>query len=101
MNPHFALVGAELRKLDDAIAAQDAGAIIAASETLAAAVARLYAAPLSAAEARQAPTLLADLLGQMNGSSIKVNMLANWNRQRIDSMAKLRGDGIAHSVSVC
>lgn len=74
----------------DAIDAQDATAIIRASEALAGAVSRLRDAdgwpsdPLVADRLRHA-------LRKNQAAAIRINLLAHWTRQRIDRLAELRG----------
>lgn len=73
-----------------AIDAQDAGAIVRASEALAAAVSKLRhvdnwpADPLAAERLRAA-------LRQNQAAAIRINLMAHWTRQNIDRLADLRG----------
>lgn len=76
--------------LIDAIDAQDASAIVRASEALAGAVAQLRDAdgwpsdPVVAERLRYA-------LRKNQAAAIRINLLAHWTRQRIDRLAELRG----------
>ena len=73
-----------------AIDTQDAGAIVRASEALAAGVSKLRyvdnwpADPLAAERLRVA-------LRQNQAAAIRINLMAHWTRQKIDRLADLRG----------
>lgn len=72
-----------------AIDSQDAGAIVRASEALAAAVTQLRnvetwpSDPLAAERLRGA-------LRQNQAAAIRINLMAHWTRQNIDRLAELR-----------
>lgn len=76
--------------LIDAIDAQDAPAIVRASEALAAAVAQLRDADGWPADPLVADRLR-DALRKNQAAAIRINLMAHWTRQRIDRLAELRG----------
>lgn len=90
MNARFPAVEGALQALAAAIHAVDAGAIVAASEALAVAVNEIDVAATDRS-GRQQLDALADLLAQLDALSIEVNLHSGWTRQRIDSLAELRG----------
>jgi hypothetical protein len=81
--------------LISAIDAQDADAIVRASEALAAAVSALGDVKDWPAEDRNADRLRA-VLDQNRTAAMRVNSLAHWTRQRIDRIAELRGTQPRH-----
>lgn len=90
MNARFPAVEGALQALAAAIHAADAGAIFAASEALAVAVNQIDVTATDRS-GRQELNALADLLAQLDALSIEVNLHSGWTRQRIDSLAELRG----------
>lgn len=72
-----------------AIDTQDAGAIIRASEALAAAVAQLGDVETWPAEPMAAERLRG-ALRQNQAAAIRINLMAHWTRQNIDRLAELR-----------
>jgi hypothetical protein len=96
MNARFPAVETALQALATAIRAADASAIYAASEALALAVAEIDVAATDRS-GRQEIHALDDLLAQLEALSIEVNLHSGWTRQRIDSLAELRGQ--RHLVS--
>jgi citrate lyase beta subunit len=81
-------------RLDDLVAAldgQDAGAIIAASESLATAVILFRGAAVPPGSEPRARTLIGHTLKQLEAAAIRVNVLKDWTRQRIDRNHALRG----------
>ena len=82
-----------IAKQSDLIAAldeQDANAITAATESLAAAItlAKNTAPPLSCTAPSER---VAEALQIANSASIRINYLMHWTRQRIGKIAELRG----------
>jgi hypothetical protein len=76
--------------LISAIDAQDADAIVRASEALAAAVSALGDVKDWPAEDRNADRLRA-VLDQNRAAAMRVNSLAHWTRQRFDRINEMRG----------
>ncbi len=77
------LVGA----LDD----HDAGAIIAATEELATAVILFRGAGIPRGSKQRAELLIGQTLRQLEAAAIRVNVLKDWTRQRIDRNHEIRG----------
>ena len=73
-----------------AIDTQDAGAIVRASEALAAAVSKLRYVDHWPADPLAAERLRA-VLRQNQAAAIRINLMAHWTRQKIDRLADLRG----------
>lgn len=90
MNARFPEVEGALQALASAIRAVDVQAIHAASEALAVAIAEIDITSMDRSD-RQEINALADLLAQLDALSIEVNLHSGWTRQRIDSLAELRG----------
>lgn len=82
---------ARLDALVVALDGQDAGAIVAASEALATAVILFRATPIPAGSEARARLLIGDVLKQLEAAAIRVNILKDWTRQRIDRNHALRG----------
>lgn len=81
-----------------ALDARDAGAIEAATRTLAEAVAAMRAQD-SWRESSPLRAQIGHALRQSDAARIRINYLADWTRQRIDSIAELRGGGISHAYA--
>lgn len=93
-------VQSRLDALIDALDGHDAGAIIAATEALATAVILLRGAPVPAGSEQRARALITRTLGQLEAAAMRVNILKDWTRQRIDRNHDIRGtrpSGIALS----
>lgn len=88
----FDRIEAALGELDTALAGQDAGAIIAASSLLATAVSELRAMAPRGRDLVAATALIEVTLRRLESAAMKVNLLANWNRQRIDALTALRSN---------
>jgi hypothetical protein len=84
-------VQARLHALIDALDGHDAGAIIAATEDLATAVILLRGAPVPAGSEHRARALIAQTLGQLEAAAMRVNILKDRTRQRIDRNHDIRG----------
>lgn len=81
-------------KLDTLVAAldgHDAGAIIEATEALAASVTECRGTALRPGSETRACMLIEQTLRQLEAAAIRVNILKNWTRQRIDSNNQIRG----------
>ena len=82
------------QKLDHLIGAldgHDAGAIVSATEDLATAVILFRGAGVPAGSEMQARALIGKTLGKLEAAAIRINVLKNWTRQRIDKGHALRG----------
>ncbi|ALC14053.1 hypothetical protein LH20_19005 [Sphingopyxis sp. 113P3] len=88
---HIDEMHVRLGALVGALDGQDPGAIIAASEALATAVILFRSAPIPAGSEGEARVLIADVLKQLEAAAIRVNLLKDWTRQRIDRNHALRG----------
>ena len=66
-------------------------AIIAASEALATAVILFRNSTIPAGAEQRARLLITRTLGQLEAAAIRVNILKNWTRQRIDRNHAIRG----------
>lgn len=96
----YARIDDALAALDDATSAQDASAIIAASEALAAAVSALNQGQVRASDPASETRLISAALAKLEAAAMKINLLANWNRQRIDALANLRsGHGFGRIIT--
>ncbi|WP_257545830.1 hypothetical protein [Sphingopyxis sp. DBS4] len=84
-------IQAKLNLLIGALDGQDAGAIIAATEELATAVILFRGAPIPAGSEARAQTLITARLAQLEAAAIRVNILKDWTRQRIDMNHAIRG----------
>jgi hypothetical protein len=81
----------KLDLLVSALDGQDAGAIIAATEDLATAVILFRGAAIPAGAEAQTRTLITQTLAQLEAAAIRVNVLKDWTRQRIDANQHIRG----------
>jgi hypothetical protein len=84
-------VQARLDALTGALDGHDAGAIIAATEALAASVVPLRDADIAPDSAARARALIGSTLAQLEAAAIRVNILKDWTRQRIDGNRQIRG----------
>ena len=84
-------IQAKLDLLVGALDGQDAGAIIAATEDLATAVILFRGAAIPDGGEAQARTLITRTLAQLEAAAIRVNVLKDWTRQRIDANHQIRG----------
>ena len=91
MRAHLDDIQAKLNLLIGALDGQDAGAIIAATEDLATAVILFRGAAIPAGGEAQARTLITATLAQLEAAAIRVNILKDWTRQRIDMSHQIRG----------
>lgn len=82
---------AKLNLLIGALDGQDAGAIIAATEDLATSVILFRGMDIPAASEARARTLITATLAQLEAAAIRVNILKDWTRQRIDMNHAIRG----------
>ena len=80
-----------LETLVGALDGHDAGAIIAATEELATAVILFRGASIPAGSEHRARVLIGKTLGQLEAAAMRVNILKNWTRQRIDKSHEIRG----------
>ncbi len=81
----------KLDLLVGALDGQDAGAIIAATEELATAVILFRGTAIPEGGEAQARTLITKTLAQLEAAAIRVNVLKDWTRQRIDMNHQIRG----------
>ncbi|WP_033074420.1 hypothetical protein [Sphingopyxis sp. MWB1] len=91
MQSQIDTVEKQLQALITALDGQDAGAIVTATEELAAAVILLRGTNIPAGEENRAHALISRTLSQLEAAAIRVNILKNWTRQRIDKNRELRG----------
>lgn len=84
-------VQAKLGLLVGALDGQDAGAIIAATEELATAVILFRGAAVPAGSEAEARTLITRTLAQIEAAAMRINLLKDWTRQRIDMNHAIRG----------
>ena len=84
-------VQAKLDLLVGALDGQDAGAIIAATEELATAVILFRGAAIPAGSEAEARTLITRTLAQLEAAAMRINLLKDWTRQRIDRSHEIRG----------
>ena len=84
-------VQTKLDLLVGALDGQDAGAIIAATEELATAVILFRGAGIPAGSELRARTLIGQTLGRLEAAAVRVNILKDWTRQRIDANHQIRG----------
>lgn len=84
-------IQAKLDLLVGALDGQDAGAIIAATEELATAVILFRGAGVPDGGEAQARTLITQTLAQLEAAAIRINILKDWTRQRIDANHHIRG----------
>lgn len=91
MHPALDHVSEQLDHLVRALDGHHAGAIISATENLAAAVVLLDDAYIPADQAEKAGLLIGATLEKMDAAAIRINMLKAWTRQRIDRNHQIRG----------
>lgn len=84
-------IQAKLDMLVSALDGQDAGAIIAATEELATAVILFRGTAIPVGGEAQARLLITRTLAQLEAAAIRVNVLKDWTRQRIDMNQQIRG----------
>lgn len=84
-------VQSRLDALVGALDGHDAGAIIAATEELATAVILFRGTRIPAGSEQRAQLLIGKTLGQLEAAAIRVNILKDWTRQRIDRNHDIRG----------
>ena len=84
-------VQAKLDLLVGALDGQDAGAMIAATEELATAVILFRGAAIPAGSEAEARTLITRTLAQLEAAAMRINLLKDWTRQRIDMNHEIRG----------
>ncbi|WP_422059270.1 hypothetical protein [Sphingopyxis sp.] len=87
----MANIQAKLDLLVGALDGQDAGAIIAATEDLATAVILFRGSAIPNGGEAEARTLITRTLAQLEAAAIRVNVLKDWTRQRIDANHQIRG----------
>lgn len=93
-------VQAQLDALVAALDGHDAGAIVAATEALATAVILFRSTSVPAGCEQHARMLIDRVLRKLEAAAIRVNVLKDWTRQRIDRTHQIRGtapQGIALS----
>lgn len=91
MIDHLDAVQDKLDVLVGALDGHDAGAIIAATENLATAVILMRGANVPAGSEHRARALIGKTLAQLEAAAIRVNVLKDWTRQRIDMNHAIRG----------
>ncbi|PZQ24177.1 MAG: hypothetical protein DI569_01955 [Sphingopyxis macrogoltabida] len=84
-------VQTKLDTLVGALDGHDAGAIIAATEELATAVILFRGAPIPVGSEQRARMIVTRTLAQLEAAAIRVNILKDWTRQRIDKTHAIRG----------
>ena len=84
-------VQTKLDLLVGALDGQDAGAIIAATEELATAVILFRGTAIPAGSEAEARTLITRTLAQLEAAAMRINLLKDWTRQRIDANHQIRG----------
>ena len=84
-------IQSRLETLVGALDGHDAGAIIAATEELATAVILFRGASIPAGSELRARTLIGQTLGRLEAAAVRVNILKDWTRQRIDMNHAIRG----------
>lgn len=93
-------VQAQLDALVASLNGHDAGAIIAATEALATAVILFRSSKVPPGREQHARMLVDSVLRKLEAAAIRVNILKDWTRQRIDRNHQIRGtapQGIALS----
>ncbi|MDX2208888.1 MAG: hypothetical protein SFV20_00865 [Sphingopyxis sp.] len=100
MNPHLPAMETALEGLATAIRTFDAPAIHTASEALAVAVSGIDGAFVDRL-GRPDLDKLADFIARLQTLSMEVNLHSQWTRQRIDSLADLRGQRHLKSGLYC
>ena len=91
---HLDRIVARQSELIAALDAQDATAITAATESLAAAIS-LAKNDVSQFDKRASAERVAQALQSANSASIRINTLMHWTRQRIGKIAELRGQPVS------
>ena len=91
---HLDRIVARQSDLIAALDAQDATAITAATESLAAAIS-LVKNDVSQFDKRVSGERVAQALQSANSASIRINYLMHWTRQRIGKIAELRGQPVS------
>ncbi|MCW5645785.1 MAG: hypothetical protein KIT23_00765 [Sphingopyxis sp.] len=84
-------VQSRLDALVGALDGHDAGAIIAATEELATAVILFRGTGIPRGSEQRAELLIGKTLRQLEAAAIRVNILKDWTRQRIDRNHDIRG----------
>ena len=84
-------VQSRLDTLVGALDGHDAGAIIAATEELATSVILFRGAGIPRGSEQRAELLIGQTLRQLEAAAIRVNVLKDWTRQRIDRNHEIRG----------
>ena len=84
-------VQAQLDVLVEALDGHDAGAIIAATEALATAVILFKGTKVPPGREEHARMLIDKVLRKLEAAAIRVNILKDWTRQRIDRNHEIRG----------
>lgn len=84
-------VQAKLDGLVGALDGHDAGAIISATEALATAVILFKGAAVPAGSEPRAHALITRTLSELETAAMRVNILKDWTRQRIDRNHDIRG----------
>ena len=93
-------VQAQLDALVGALDGHDAGAIVAATEALATAVILFRSSQVAPGREDHARMLIDRVLRKLEAAAIRVNIMKDWTRQRIDNNHQIRGtapQGIALS----
>lgn len=80
-----------LNALVGALDGHDAGAIIAATEELATAVILFRGAAIPKGSEHRTQVLIGKTLRELEAAAIRVNVLKDWTRQRIDRNHDIRG----------
>ena len=91
---HLDRILARQSELIAALDAQDATAITAATEGLAAAIS-LAKNDVSQFDRRASAARVIEALQSANSASIRINYLMHWTRQRIGKIAELRGQPVS------
>jgi len=84
-------VQAQLDALVASLDGHDAGAIIAATEALATAVILFRSSKVPPGREQHARMLVDSVLRKLEAAAIRVNILRDWTRQRIDRNHQIRG----------
>ena len=84
-------VQTKLDTLVGALDGHDAGAIIAATEELATAVILFRGAPIPVGSEQRARVIVTRTLAQLEAAAMRINLLKDWTRQRIDMNHAIRG----------
>ncbi|MBJ7501073.1 MAG: hypothetical protein JHC57_15070 [Sphingopyxis sp.] len=91
MQAQMEVLQSRLNDLVGALDGHDAGAIIAATEELATAVILFRGTAIPAGSEHRARALMGQTLSQLEAAAMRVNILKNWTRQRIDKNHEIRG----------